>query len=89
MQQLGGSMNVCCINTRPYQAVQALKAHKSQYVWYDSEITAKLWAGVQHLQNALWLLCLQVSAIVYQTFLFHICEHNVQAGAIVAATTSM
>ena len=49
MQQLCGSKQVFCINSQPYQAVKALEAHKSQYVWYDVEITAKLWACVQHL----------------------------------------
>lgn len=42
VQQLFGRLQVCCINRQPYQAVQALKAHKSQYVWYDDGATVKL-----------------------------------------------
>lgn len=42
IQQLFGSLQVCCINRQPYQAVQALKAHKSQFVWYDDGATATL-----------------------------------------------
>lgn len=65
MQQLCGSMQICCINSRPYQAVQALQAHKSQYVWYDDEKLLSFVLACSICKLALWLLCVQVSAMVY------------------------
>ena len=87
-QQLCGSLQVCCINRQPHQAVQALKAHQSQYVWYDGEhlLSFDMRAAVTAL--IVWLRCLQVPATVHQAFLLHICEFTVQAGTLAAATTS-
>ena len=75
LQQLCGSKHVFCINSQPYQALHALEAHKSQYVWYDDEITAQMRAYVQHLHNG-YFACryrqwfIRISCFTYVNTLF-------------------
>ena len=53
VQQVFGSLQVCCINRQPYQAVQALQAHKSQYVWYGVEANIVSEKGQGRVQTGL------------------------------------
>ena len=48
VQQLLGRTQICHISKKPYQAVQALEAHKSQYVWYDDGGIPCLQWDLQH-----------------------------------------